>query len=461
MSFGYYLLFKPLAKALPAEMLPVCLNILGSVAAVLLLIPLFFMTESLFSSRTAFFTCLFLIFTPNYWLLTRSGHPLIFALLLFITGLAAFEKYTSRAREKSWLLGATSLLMVGALLMRVDFLLWIFSFLGLLLVKKRLNRRVIFLLFLFALFVIGGYLFLKWSFFGFIFRPGEEAIPADILSWFSGFGTMMNTVLKNSGRFLLGVLPVVAICFILSLLHLIRAGNWRLLGFVALWASPALVFVLLAGRSFGRLIIPALFPLFMVMADWMDGILNRYKHIIPLSLLFFAHLLPFLYSPIVGRIYSSRIVFEGRPVHSVPAAPLLTYFGHKRKYLLSVQDVVERVIQNRKNNVVIITDSTHSPWYLYKLVVDRRADCYTSPGYVDSLPLHSCQTGENCFSIFVIRHQKELARAKEKLSMKEYERALFHIPPFIQDLAGEDLFFDKAEIQKRLEITRFSRRKEI
>ena len=118
-SFGYFALLHTLAPGSGASAAAVIalMDWVSLAAAVLFVVPFFFVVDRLFGRAEAVIASLLLPAVPVWWQVSRYGHPITPALLLFFGGLALAA--TGRAL---WTLGAAAL-FAAALAFRFDVVL--------------------------------------------------------------------------------------------------------------------------------------------------------------------------------------------------------------------------------------------------------------------------------------------------------------------------------------------------
>jgi hypothetical protein len=444
MSFGYYLFLRPVAASIPTEKLPLFMNIVSSFIGVLILVPLFLLVQSLFSQRVGFFTGLFLVYVPSFWYFSRCGHPGVMALFFFLVALFLFNQALLHKNKSTILLGASILFAVGSLLMRADYLIWFLAPLGLVLYRKGRNKKALTMFFLFISISVLGYMAARWGVLGYLFQPGGGTVVAHVQKRIISLSFMAKSSLKNTGLFVFGVLPVVAVCFLLSFIHMVRNRKWRLLRLVVLWGAPVFVFLPFQGMAFARLTVPALPPLLMVTMSWIDrGVRERYRYVVPIALLFLAHLMPLLTQPLFRGKIPAQVHYKGKPVLSMPIGSIFSDFYHKGEYLETLHDVARKVTQERKRDVMILSDSVHRSWYRYELLITRGADCSSREQTETRSFFMQCDTPENQFGIFLILNQSSWEEFARLMDDQSFADVLFHVTPFLLDHPRPEVFYER------------------
>lgn len=446
MSFGFYLALYPLVTALPETYWPRLLNLFSALAGTILLIPLYFLVKSLFAPRLAFLTGLFLLFSPPYWLLSRAGHPSIIALVLFISAMAAFNYAIEGIRNQRVWLGLSILLGISALLVRVDSLLGFLVPLGLLHYKESKDSQALSLTIIFYLGTILLYLTLKLVILGYIFHPAGGTVLFHLKDRLSSCQSAVKGIIKNTSIFIFGFLPLLSGGVFLSLWKLIRTKQWRCLTLIILWVGPTLLYLPFGGLDFSRLSVPILIPLLLVLVYGLERFSpKRFSIYLPLAILVAAQATYPLTGSLLKKIYPFKIIYQNRPIASIPLESLWSDYLLRKNYLQEQTVVASQVAQRSDRNVVIITDSPHRPWYEYELLVHRKATCNVFP-YIDNTEIIRCPTHSNGFLIYVLDWKSSPKALGHLLREEGLKDSLFHINPFMTGMPKLNLFLKKEEI---------------
>lgn len=453
MSFGYYLILKPFISLLPTALIPLFLNGISALAGTLLLIPLYHLIKSLSNSRIAFATGLFLVLSPPYWLLTRYGHPMPLSLFFFFSAMAVFKRALDiTSTKKGMWLGLSILLSFCALLLRADILLSLLVPIGIVLYKEEKFQKTLPLLLFFYCLTLLGYLVLKWLALGYIVHPSGGTLAFNFKQ-IPNISFVFKSLIRNTTLFVIGFLPLLSICLLLSLRELFRTRQWRFLALIGSWTLPTTIFLPFWGIDFSRLYVPILPPLLFTVVYWIDNFsFTRHKQVSLIVFLIASHATLILTTPLLIKVYPFKTYYQNRPISMVPIEPIFSDYFLRRDYLEKQERIVRQVIQRTDRNVIIISDSHHLPWYEYELLLNRKASCFPASLTLKNSNWLVCPAGQNSFYLGTIDWQSNLETVSNLILLieKYFADCLFHVNPFMKEMPQADLFVKKSELLSTL-----------
>lgn len=156
--------------------------------------------------------------------------------------------------------------------------------------------------------------------------------------------------------------------------------------------------------------------------------------------------IPALTGPLLMKAYPFKIIYQGRPITTVPIEPLFSDYFLRKQYLEEQKQIVNQVIKRTDRNVVIISDTPHVPWYEYGLLIDRRAFFFPRSPANKPGEFSLYQTGQNRFYLWVIDWQSDPERLHSFLENESFNDHLFHISPFIEAFRPGTLFIEQKEM---------------
>lgn len=462
MSFAYYWMLQPLIRWIPTAMVPTVLNGMGAVAGTLALLPLYELFRSLAGGRPAFFATLFFLLSPAYWTITRYGHPVILALFFFFCALVVFDRaiaaHTSQlksgvpTRRVAVYVVLAILLALAALVLRGDLLLVSLAPLGLLIYRRPGRRWFVGIGGIFYGALLAGYALLRWISLGYLLNPGGGTLRQHLAERGGDVAAVIGHVAKNAALLIFSLLPLIAAAIAIAIVWLVIRRQWRLLAFFGLWSVPTLLaFLPFGGMDYIRLTIPALPPLFLALAIWIDTVTAaRFRVVAPLLLLIVAHLSPGLTRPLLTSVYPFKATFDGQPVTSIPLEPLTLGFRIDRDFYTAQHSLARTVTGDGEPPVVIAATSSQTPWYLYELIVRQDADCRLT-SLQGPRDVRLCTIGRETFYTVDV-DTKAGQRALDQMARDPaWADTRFHVNPFISGVPPAGPLRSQAELAQLLD----------
>ena len=458
MSFGFYKALSPFIFLLPIKEIAVFLNTIGSIAGILILIPLFSLSKSLLNSRIAFFTCLFLIFTPGYWLLSRSGHPSMLSMLFFLCSMTFFS--AALTLDKKGKLGAffsfAVIFAIAAILMRADVILWFMTPFGLAIyhLRRRTNKAFFFT----AIFIVISvclYLLLKLFFLGHLIPPSGGTILYHLRNRLPSILMAIKSIGKNLAFFCFSLLPLCFVCLFLSVAHLFRTKHWRMLALIGLWGGPMLIFLPFMGMDFSRLSVMSLPPALLSISYWIDNRLKNpnLKILIPFALLITSHVGSIVVGPKIPKLYSFNVNYRNLAISSIPINLIFADYYLRKEYLETLNSNVHEVINQTERDIFIVVLDSHFPWYQFESFYDRNVKNLSLISADNDIGFFSAQTSQNKIYFYIVKNWRiELHKLIYFLRLEEIKNAKVHFDQFLLKSPPTKLFFEISEVYKLLKI---------
>lgn len=430
MSFGYYLLVHTLVEQWPTLNSPQFINGLGVVASLGLLVWLYKLMHSLTSAPVAFLACLYLLFSPGFWLLSRSGHPAIIGLSLFFAGVAVFN-YAVDRQLPLWSIVLIINLLVAALLIRVDLVLLLLLPVALLIYKQQWNTRLLYKICLLYSLTVGMYLGLRWWLLDYMVDPTEGTIQNHMESRLLNLPYTFLSIFRNIGLFAFSALPLMVFYWVLAISWLIIKRQWRMLTLITAWMVPYSIFLPFWGMDYARLSVPALPAAMLVINYWLDHVSRGYvKYALIIASLVVAHLMTFVTAPLLARSFPFTIHYKEFPVSAVPIQFVALDYLFRKDYLASQNEKARVITEQARQNMVIVVDSPHTPWYVYHIQVQHQTICQHQPYQIPYVTLRVCPTPENTFYLFELTYRSPPGVISQILSSDLSYNSRFYFQTF-------------------------------
>jgi hypothetical protein len=454
MSFGYYQTLSLIISLIPQKEIAAFLNTIASTAGTLVLIPLYFLSKALLNSRVAFFTGLFLIFSPSYWLLSRYGHPSMLSILFFLSSMAYFYKalYIKNKGKPGVFLGLAIIFAILAMSMRADVILWFTTPIGLAIygtkisTKRAYSYTLIFIIACTCLYIISKVFLL-----GYLINPSGGTVLFHLQNRLPSITIAMKSIIKNSALFSFSLLPLCLVCLFISLVHLAHTKQWRMLALISMWGCPMLIFMPFLGMDFPRLSVMSLPPALLSISLWIDNLAKngRLKTLIPIALLITSHISLLMLGQEISRLYSFKVSYKDKAISSVPLSLIFTDYYLRKEYLEKLNSDAHTVVNQTERDIVIVTSDSYYPWYMFDLFYERNLTNISLIGEDDDIAFLFAQTSKNRFYFYIVKNwQIQPQKLVSFLNLEETQNAKVHFNLFLFKPASTRLFFEPNEVNQ-------------
>jgi hypothetical protein len=226
---------------LPHTALPAFLNWASVVLGSLTLIPLYLLWRTVSDRGTAALACLFLSFTPAFWVSHIYGMAHLPSFSFFVTGLLVYTwGLDKKGRSFVAHMLIAALLTVVAVCLKADVILSCGAFLGMCLCRRAASvRNVVWALALPALALVEVTMYARWI------ASGLGGLGDFAGAWSERFPFTLDAVRNTYNRTILAH-SMGTVLFALSMLAVAYCAFWgrhrRELVLVALWALPTVLF---------------------------------------------------------------------------------------------------------------------------------------------------------------------------------------------------------------------------